>query len=523
MELLDLIGYYDYRNLVYNPATTNDLSIVKFVEAELFLTAQDDATISGTLSFPIEPGSPDRLFLDITGNFKNMASSIVLEFTGHGRKNTIISDLWCKSSCSVSYAIGLELAPRLALTGTILLTKERNDRENHEIKKMTTGANLIAIKRNFTEPRSIAGVSIIPSALSMIASKSHRLKHAVWHTIRLRHMWYELDDDSKSEICKLGWGLERPPYDENDELNLSNGAGEDFLYMHRKMITMMISEYNSQGVPYIESWKSLPVPDTPQFFYVEVDDPKNPGKKIFRLDGLRSGNMMPPAYLVPSGNKERDITSIRRLKFLKRSDYFENAMIRLERIFKNAAFLASLSLGSLGNLIEFEIHNQMHMRWASTPRDPKSGEPSNRDPFNFDNKWDDPNYDYLGDFYSSHVNPLFWRLHGWVDDRIEDWFNAHETMHPGEIQRDDSQGIRWFKPGKWVKVSKPFYWPEDSHEHHHHLHERPGNNQDEFQNMLRVMEIIRIFLSRQAPGDRAEFVEHDGSNLNSFMHDIAPQ
>ena len=24
------------------------------------------------------------------------------------------------------------------------------------------------------------------------------------------------------------------------------------------------------------------------------------------------------------------------------------------------------------------------------------------------------------------ANPVFWRLHGWIDDRINDWFAAHE-------------------------------------------------------------------------------------------------
>jgi hypothetical protein len=528
MELPELVGYYDYRNLVYDTATTtNDLNVIRFVEAELFLTAQDGSAISGTLSFPTEPESQDRLFIDITGNIKNMAPMSVLEFTGLGRRNTMISSLWCESACSVSYVMEGGIVPRLALTGTILLSKDRDDLENQEIKKAAARASLIAIKRNFTEPRDIDGVSIIPSALSMIASKSHRLKHAVWHTLRLRGIWYELDEESKSEIRNLGWGLDRPPFNENEELDLSNGAGEDFLFMHRKMITMMVSEYNSQGVPYIKSWESLPTPDTPQLYYSEADDPKNPGKKIFRLDSLNSGNIVPPAYLVPSQNKARDLTSFRRLKFLKRSDYFENNMVRLENILKNPMFLASLTLGSLGNLIEFEIHNQMHMRWSSTPRDPKSGEPSNRSPFDFDTKWDDPKYDYLGDFYSSHVNPLFWRLHGWADDRIEDWFNAHETIHPGEIQRHDCLGVSWFKLGKWVKVSKPFYWPESHHHNHHHdhhLNNHHGNNhEDGVENMLRVMEIVRIFLSRQASGARAELASKVGTNLNSFMHDIEPQ
>ena len=59
----------------------------------------------------------------------------------------------------------------------------------------------------------------------------------------------------------------------------------------------------------------------------------------------------------------------------------------------------------------------------------RAGEPANRGDFDFDEKWDDPKYDYLGDFHSSHVNPMFWRLHGWVNDRIEDWYNAHEARN----------------------------------------------------------------------------------------------
>ena len=143
-------------------------------------------------------------------------------------------------------------------------------------------------------------------------------------------------------------------------------------------------------------------------------------------------------------------------------------MRNLERQFNESRYLSSLSLGALGNLLEFVIHNQIHNRWSSAPIDPntgkpplhsETGKPTGRESFDFDEKWDNPKYDYLGDFYSSHVNPVFWRLHGWVDDRIEEWFNAHEASHPGEIERYDYKGIPWFKPGKWVKASELFYWP----------------------------------------------------------------
>jgi len=66
----------------------------------------------------------------------------------------------------------------------------------------------------------------------------------------------------------------------------------------------------------------------------------------------------------------------------------------------------------------------------------------------------------LGDFYSSHVNPVFWRLHGWVDDRIEDWFAAHEAAHPGEVQRTDVGGLPWFHGKNWVEHDQPWAKPQ---------------------------------------------------------------
>jgi len=529
MDYQELIGYYTYRGFLDNPLPVNDFNIIKSAEAELFLIIQADGGITGTLSVPAEPGASEKLFMDITGNIKSGPSPITLEFKAQGRPNTAISGYLHEYSCSVTHTWEKGDRQRLALTGTVLQFQDESGKQIAKNGVIT--ASFVAVKRDFPEARDIHGVAIIPSALSMLASKSHRLMHAVWHSIRGRGIWYRLSEENKTTIRNLGWGLDRPPFDQNGDLNLGNGAGEDFLFMHRKMITMVRDKYNSQGVPYIESWKSLPPPsvlrrfppsekivvvDTQQFFYSDQDDPQNAAKKIYRFNVLESGNMVPPAYLIPSGNKEQDLRSFRSLKFLKSQDYFNNVMSRLERIFKNKAFLATISLGTLGNLIEFEIHNQMHMRWSSTPHDPNSGEPAERGDFDFDIKWDDPKYDYLGDFYSSHVHPLFWKLHGWVDDRIEDWFNAHEAIHAGEIERYEYQGVKWFKPGKWVQVSKPYYWPEQQH-HDHHV-----NDQDEIDAMLKVMEIIRILV--QGPGEaRDRFIQPEVSKIMSFMRDIMPE
>jgi hypothetical protein len=105
---------------------------------------------------------------------------------------------------------------------------------------------------------------------------------------------------------------------------------------------------------------------------------------------------------------------------------------------------------------------------------------------------------------------LFWKLHGWVDDRIEDWFNAHEATHPGEIKRYEYKGVKWFKPGKWVQVLNPFYWPERQHHH--------DDEQEEIDVMLKVMEIIKSLLQPESVD--AETFKSSASGLMSFMRDI---
>ena len=76
-------------------------------------------------------------------------------------------------------------------------------------------------------------------------------------------------------------------------------------------------------------------------------------------------------------------------------------------------------------------------------------------------------YDYLGETFSSHVNPIFWRLHGWVDDRIEDWFKAQESVRPGAVKRRAMDGIDWFEADKtWVLVDEPWEGLKDPHAGH---------------------------------------------------------
>jgi hypothetical protein len=102
-----------------------------------------------------------------------------------------------------------------------------------------------------------------------------------------------------------------------------------------------------------------------------------------------------------------------------------------------------------------------------------------------------------------------------VDDRIDDWFNAHEASHPGEIERYEYNGVSWFKPGKWVQVSKPFYWPEN------HDHTHTGSDLSSIENMLKVMEIIEEAIQRnQERADVRFLARKQVFNIMTFMQDI---
>ena len=511
MEIQSISGYYTVRIFIDKPLPVNDFNGIKFFEAELFLLEYPfgilpKGNIRGALSPNATPGGEEKQFMDITGTMKKEGLTIKLEFEAKGRPNTPISEYLYNYSGFQADTWEKGDKQRLCLTGTVIGLQDH--RTGDQIYPAGITASFIAVKRDFVEPRDIPGIALIPSALNHLSSKSHRLMHMVFHT--LRGVWHEPKIiEHRSQIAELGWELKRPPFTADNILDVNNGAGEDFLFMHRKMISMVKRNYEKEKIPYIESWKAIPGSGSPQFFYSERDDPAAPGMKKYYLDIQKSGNMIPPSYT------SANFSSSEALIFLKSYNYFAGVMSQLERVFKNKNYLSSLSLGALGNMLEFVIHNQMHMRWSSVSRDPISGEPMERKDYDFNEKWDNAKYDYLGDFYSSHVNPLFWRLHGWIDDRIEDWYSAHESTEPGVIERYENKGVPWYKPCKWVQVEGEdlFYWPEEIHQ--------PGHEQIATEKMLKVLKIVEDALSDEQL--RTAFSANTvrrGTAISTFMNAI---
>lgn len=486
MKIEDLIGNYTYRSFLDRPAPVDDFNKIKFAEAELFLHLNDDGTVTGHLAFPAEPAAAEKRFMDISGTVSAWAP-LKLHFTGKGRPNTDIADYEYEYDCAATHTWDSSAPPqRVVLTGTVRRNKD------HGSAKGGATASFAAVKRDFVEPRDVPGVALIPEAITMLASRSHRLRHTVWHT--LRGDWYgpKMTDADRSYLRTLEWGLDDPPFTRERRLDLTNGAGEDFLFMHRRMIAMLGDVYRANGKQPPSGWKSLPGPVSPQFAYQSLPDPNTAGQFVFRYDAAQSGFLVPPAtddLIAAFGEGNR---------FLKSNRFFTVIMRNIERWLQNPRILAQLTLAAYGNLLEMTIHNWMHMRWTCLPRDPVTGAPGSRGDYEVDERWDAPRYDYLSDFHSSHVNPIFWRLHGWVDDRIEDWFSAQEAVRPGVVQRKTLKGLPWFAKGAWVVKDNPFDWPEthSGHGDHGHSHGHGGGEDQDIATMLKVMDRLREVAAR---------------------------
>jgi hypothetical protein len=480
----EVIGYFTYRSFRNEPVgAPND---ILWGEAELFLLISDEGAVTGTLAFPAEAGSEHKEIMDLTGSITAW-HPLSARFIGKGRVGSSIAEYEYEYDCQVAHDWDSAVPPqRHCLVGTV-----RRNKDHGQAKGGAT-ASFIAVKREFVEPRQIPGVALIPEAVQMLGDRTHRLRHTVWHTVR--GDWYskKMTAGDHDRLKALGWYLTDPPFTPKSVLDLTNGAGEDFLYMHRRMIGMVQEVYAKAGKPYPVSWKELPGPASPQFAYREVSDPATPGRKNFHLDPESSGFMVPP----PTKEFLQQLDNLPFFRFNKTPRGMTNLMRNLAASLRSPRVMGQLTLGAYGNLIEFTVHNWMHMRWATVSRDPTTGAPAVRKPFDIEEKWDVAEYDYLGDFHSSHVNPLFWRLHGWVDDCIEAWFTAHESMHSGIVKRKDVRGIPWFERCDWVVKDDPFDWPGASQDHGHH---GGHHGDDEQQTLVKVMDILREVDARPGP------------------------
>ncbi|MEQ8354651.1 MAG: hypothetical protein RH942_03870 [Kiloniellaceae bacterium] len=259
------------------------------------------------------------------------------------------------------------------------------------------------------------------AAAATQARRERRMHHYLWHQVRDGWLFY--DQDTRDKLARLSWEPPRPALRPDGDRRvpiLDNASGEDFLYMHRQMITAMnarLSQIGDSSYLEVHGWQQIPRSDNSEY-------------------------PVPPSY--GSGDLRAYLDRV------KSEEFFSSAFLPRESQFADPAYLNSVSLGELGTRIEFSVHNWMHMRWSREPAafraDPAPGQAETIDP-----DWDNPEYDWLGDTYSSHVNSVFWKLHGWIDRRIDEWKAANRII--GEIP--------W--TGTWVGNMPPHPAPDSLH------------------------------------------------------------
>ncbi|MBN9360694.1 MULTISPECIES: hypothetical protein [unclassified Devosia] len=207
-----------------------------------------------------------------------------------------------------------------------------------------------------------------------LASMSMREHHHMWHLARNPDFWNSLTPQEKADLTAQGWNAPR--------FHGTSGSGLDFLGMHRNMIphvNHLMAQAGDPSWPSVVAWMPIPWSES------DADWP------------------MPPSWpgMHPSMGEAKSPASV--------SDN-QQAVAQLT----DPAVLKQVSLDALGRYIEGTIHAWMHNRWSAQPvADVWAPEPEN---------------DYLGAPFSSHVNKHFWKLHGWIDERIRDWERANDRQ-----------------------------------------------------------------------------------------------
>jgi hypothetical protein len=443
-----IYGAWTYRSFFNREAAIGRLEDILLAEGEMIFESAVLGEIRGQLAFRSDKPDPSDPILTFAGS-SELGAPLTVKFRGTGRPDTSARG-WIYDY--VGYLVPHwpgGIGQKTAIVGTV--TRLVDHPGGGGTRHAGDVFSFVAVRRDFPEPRTV--IPIPEPALSILASRHHRLHHFVWHL--LRNSW---TDDSaitpamKERITELGWAPPRPVLSSIGDPLFGNGSGEDFLYMHRQMVLGVNQLIVGVGKDPIRPWTEIPGPEP-----LVIEPDFSGGTSSFTTPGNPRGFSVPPAWF------PEDKALSQRLVALKTADFYWSRMRWWDRQYKDPAYLSTLTLGELGTLLEWTVHNDMHMRWASVAHDPRTGSiiPNGRPGWDIDRAWDTPEYDHLGEQYSSHVNPVFWRLHGWVDARIGDWFEAHAAAHPGEVVAAEVMGTPWFATGKWVQVNMP--WPGPMH------------------------------------------------------------
>ena len=247
----------------------------------------------------------------------------------------------------------------------------------------------------------------------MMASRMHRAHHALWHAVRG-------GVDAKTSLLVdhsygMTWNLPHPlcPPPEDNAINKGyNPAGEDFLFMHRQMVNGLRQAFMQAGLPCVRGWSEVPTTEEAAL----PDSDRSNAKSEQAFDRMRGW----------------------------------------ESYFESDEWLKSHSLSQVGFALEFSIHNNLHMRYATTAPPQGFSELASIGgaPLPMNNvypsawKYDSPSYNWLADPYGAAVNPTFWKIHGFVDDIINKWLAANSYSRAALDCQGDRKCYQW--QGHWT-------------------------------------------------------------------------
>jgi hypothetical protein len=124
-----------------------------------------------------------------------------------------------------------------AIVGTVVRSVNHDDlaplATTDRIAPAGAVVSFLMVRKRFKEARET--IPLPGPVLQELASKHHRLHHLVWHFTR--NFWNTLSLKQQAAIAKRGWQpprpLQAPVRGTVSSREKDNGAGEDFLYMHR--------------------------------------------------------------------------------------------------------------------------------------------------------------------------------------------------------------------------------------------------------------------------------------------------
>lgn len=268
----------------------------------------------------------------------------------------------------------------------------------------------------------------------LMAKRSHRLKHYLWHSARNTWARSESTPWDRQYMRSIGWEPKYPIlYRRNGQIDYqtmdaqNSLAGEDFFWMHRQMIVAVREMLRKNGHEMYEPFE------------------------------FRQGQIVPQFRVVFEN------------MFAKTNQGLNDISQRMA-YYTNPELLRRVSLSRLGLEVEFTVHNSLHTRYADRQAYVRSfqDDPLRRGNFGRRWQWDSPNYDHLADSYSAAVNPIFWRIHGWVDQVVDRWLEAND-YDPSQISDKPCEKPcfywrgRWEGPGQFQVADNPFVRVSQTH------------------------------------------------------------